>query len=228
MLRWHHPVLGWIVPSEFIPIAEETGKIRAINHYVLRKAMQQQARWAAQGHEISVAVNISPLEFKHAKFIPLIKNQLKAYGCNPDKLELELTESVLMTDNDDIQSTLAELSEMGLKISLDDFGSGYSNLGYLQKFPFNSIKIDRSFLDAGKISPVVELIIGLGKELSLNVIVEGVETEYQRDYLIRLGCHQLQGFLFAEPMDTALTTQFLNEQGSICNAWTKPKHTTLA
>ena len=216
LLRWNHPLLGWIEPEEFITVAEETGRIGAVTQYVLRKALLQQVYWSKLGYDVSVAVNVSPMEFQRPEFASLIKNSLEMTGCNPERLELEITESVLMIDGDEIQATLAELSNMRVKLSLDDFGSGYSNLGYLQKFPLDSIKIDRSFLDAGAISPVIELIIGVGKKLSLNVVVEGVETKRQRDFVVKHGCHQLQGFLFARPMDSKRMTKYLFDEIDNC------------
>ena len=219
LLRWNHPLLGWIEPDEFITVAEETGRIGAVTQYVLQKALLQQVCWSKLGYDVSVAVNVSPLEFHRPEFVSLIKKSLEMTGCNPERLELEITESVLMIDGDDIQATLAELSNMRVKLSLDDFGSGYSNLGYLQKFPLDSIKIDRSFLDDGAISPVIELIIGVGKKLSLNVVVEGVETARQRDFVVKHGCHQLQGFLFARPMDSKHMTKYLSEERKKCKSW---------
>ena len=223
LLRWKHPSLGWIAPEIFIKIAEETGKIGAITQYVLQRALSQQTRWSKQGFDVSVAVNVSPLEFQRPEFVSLVKRSLSMSGCNPEKLELEITESVLMIDSDDIQSALSELSDMRVKLSLDDFGSGYSNLGYLQKFPLNSIKIDRSFLDGGAISPVIELIIGVGKKLSLSVVVEGVETARQRDVVMRHGCDQMQGFLFAMPMESASMTDYLSKDSCRSRRWSSKK-----
>ena len=219
LLRWNHPLLGAIAPTEFITVAEETGRIGAVTQYVLCKALHQQSRWAQSGYDISVAVNVSPLEFHRPEFVSMVRESLDMSGCNPERLELEITESVLMIDSDDIQATLAELSDMRVKLSLDDFGSGYSNLGYLQKFPLDSLKIDRSFLDDGAISPVIELIIGVGQKLSLNVVVEGVETARQRDFLVKHGCDQMQGFLFAKPMDSSRMTNYLKCDRENAKGW---------
>ena len=220
LLRWNHSLLGWIAPELFIKVAEETGRISSITQYVLGIALSQQKSWSDQGYDVSVAVNVSPLEFYKPEFVSLVKRSLKASGCNPEKLELEITESVLMIDGNDTQSALSELSDMRVKLSLDDFGSGYSNLGYLQKFPLDSIKIDRSFLDSGAISPVIELIIGVGRKLDLSVVVEGVETVRQRDFVVRHGCHHMQGFLFAKPMDSTRMTHYLSQDINRSRHWT--------
>lgn len=217
--RWNHPALGWINPSEFISVAEEAGKIAEVTKYVLNEALTQQTLWAAEGHDICIAVNVSPLEFQHGEIVEVIRQALLSTGANPENLELEITESMLMTDSNTIQSVIAELHALRVKLSLDDFGSGYSNLGYLQKFPFDSIKIDRSFLCDSEISPVIDLIIGVGKKLSLKVIAEGVETQLQCDFLMEQGCHQLQGFLFGKPMDKVRATTFLNTNRDRKTRW---------
>ncbi|MFK7859780.1 MAG: putative bifunctional diguanylate cyclase/phosphodiesterase [Granulosicoccus sp.] len=219
--RWNHPSLGWICPSEFIAVAEETGKIGEVTRYVLHEALSQQAIWSSDGHDICMAVNVSPFEFRHGNIVAVIRQALSCTGANPEQLELEITESMLMENSESIHSVISELHAMRVKLSLDDFGSGYSNLGYLQKFPFDSIKIDRSFLCDGEISPVIDLIIGVGNKLSLKVIAEGVETQLQRDFLMQQGCHQLQGFLFAKPMDKGRATTFLNSRRKSKAKWPK-------
>lgn len=219
LLRWNHPVLGWISPSDFIAVAEESGRIGDVTTYVLHEALRQQSHWSSQGHDIAVAVNVSPLEFRAGDLVSRVEKALAATENKAQNLELEITESMLMTDSELIQKTLGDLHQLGVKLSLDDFGSGYSNLGYLQKFPFDSIKIDRSFLCDGAISPVVDLIIGVGKKLSLQVIAEGVETARQRDFLVKHGCDQLQGFLFAKPLNVSMATRFLHSQKKDRDCW---------
>jgi len=219
--RWQHPSLGWISPSEFIAIAEEAGTIAEVTEYVLHEALTQQALWAADGHDICIAVNVSPLEFRHGNIVEVIREALRVTGVRPENLELEITESMLMEDCQSIQKVIADLHAMGVKLSLDDFGSGYSNLAYLQRFPLDSIKIDRSFLCNGGISPVIDLIIGVGNKLSLKVVAEGVETQLQSDFLMRQGCDQLQGFLFAKPMDKVDATTFLEGKRDNKTQWLK-------
>lgn len=209
LVRWNHASLGWIPPEDFITVAEETGMIGDITRQVLDQAMRQQMIWSAQGHDIRVAINVSPMEFRRGDFDAVVRDALHASSCKPQNIELEITETMLMADSGSVQQILAGLTSLGVKLSIDDFGSGYSNLGYLQKFPLDSIKIDRSFLDNGGISPVIELIIGVAKTLSLKVVAEGVETLDQRDYLIAHGCDQLQGFLLGKPMSSHLATDFL-------------------
>ncbi|MFK7993928.1 MAG: putative bifunctional diguanylate cyclase/phosphodiesterase [Granulosicoccus sp.] len=219
--RWKHQTLGWICPAEFISIAEEAGKIGELTQFVMQEALKQQVVWAADGHDICMAVNVSPLEFRHGDFVSVVKQALNSTGAKPEKLELEITESMLMEDTTTIQKVIADLHALRVKISLDDFGSGYSNLGYLQKFPLDSIKIDRSFLCNGEISPVIDLIVGVGNKLSLKVVAEGVETKLQRDFLVRQGCDQLQGFLFAKPMDKDRATTYLNDERKRKSGWLK-------
>ncbi len=210
LLRWEHPVLGWVPPEDFITVAEETGMISDITRQVLHHSMVQQTLWSAQGHDIPVAINVSPVEFRRGDFDSVVRDALQLTDCRAQNIELEITETMLMADGDSVQQILAGLTSLGVKLSIDDFGSGYSNLGYLQKFPLDSIKIDRSFLEDGGISPVVELIIDVARTLSLTVVAEGVETTEQRNFLIAHGCDQLQGFLFSEPLDRHRATDFLH------------------
>ncbi len=209
LLRWNHPKVGPISPEQFIAVAEETGKVGDITRYVLHEALRQQSQWAAAGYDITMAVNVSPLEFRRGDIVAMVRHALATSGCKPQKLKLEITESMLMTDSTEILDKLGELHHLNVKLSLDDFGSGYSNLGYLQRFPLDSIKIDQSFLPNGTVSPVVDLIIGVGKKLSLTVVAEGVETRRQRDFLMEHGCHQLQGFLFSKPLPEPEATVLL-------------------
>lgn len=219
LLRWNHPTLGWIPPTEFIEVAEESSMIGDVTRYVLHTALAQQARWVTLGHDICIAVNVSPLDFHCEHFVAQVRQALDETGCKPEFLELEITESMLMSDSVATNSTLSELSALGVRLSLDDFGTGYSNLGYLQRFPLDSIKIDSSFLSDGAISPVIDLIIGVGKKLSLKVVAEGVETCDQRDALVQLGCHQLQGFLFSMPLAEPEATAFLNHRELSGSQW---------
>ena len=219
LIRWEHPTMGWIPPLDFITVAEETGMIGEITELVLYEAMRQQTIWSTYGHAVSVAVNVSPFEFRRGDFAAVVRDALRATGCPPELVELEITESMLMADSDTVQSILASLTALGVKLSIDDFGSGYSNLGYLQKFPLDSLKIDQSFLSDGEISPVIELIIGIGKTLGLTVVAEGVETAAQSEFLSTHGCDQLQGFLFSKPMNHQHATQFLQAHAERNKHW---------
>ncbi|WP_169727404.1 putative bifunctional diguanylate cyclase/phosphodiesterase [Granulosicoccus antarcticus] len=219
LIRWEHPTLGWVSPTDFIAVAEETGMIGEITQLVLYEAMRQQTRWAAEGYEVSVAVNVSPVEFRQGDFVAIVREALSVTGCCSKFVELEITESMLMADSSTIQTILASLTSLGVRLSIDDFGSGYSNLGYLQKFPLDSLKIDRTFLSDGEISPVIDMIIGIARTLCLTVVAEGVETIEQREFLIAHGCDQLQGFLFAKPLQELHATQFLKTYAEPGNRW---------
>lgn len=226
LIRWNHPELGWVPPTELVAIAEETGMIGDITQLVLKTAMKQQAVWSEQGCPVTVAINVSPAEFRRDDLVDSVRTALLTTGADPHFVELEITESMLMNDTGSVHSTLGSLKSLGVKLVIDDFGSGYSNLGYLQKFPLDSIKIDQSFLNDGEISPVVKLILEVGKTLSLTVVAEGVENIAQRDFLIGHGCDQLQGFLFSCAMDSPGATQFLMAYKGEFDAW--PKKALLA
>ena len=219
LLRWVHPTLGSVSPTEFVAVAEESGCISLLTNYVLTKALLQQQRWMQEGYDISVSVNVSSSEFVNGEIVSIVNQALDVTGCRPRKLELEITESMLLNDCETVHATLTTLHAMGVKLSVDDFGTGYSNLGYLQQYPLDSIKIDRSFLARGEVSPVIDLIIGVGKKLSLKVIAEGVETHHQRKVLQQHGCHQMQGFLFAKPMNAVSMSATLARSISDGDSW---------
>lgn len=219
LLRWQHPDLGWVNPEEVVAVAEQVGKIGEITAYMLRGALLQQSYWSRCGHPISVAVNVSPTEFSQGDIVDAVVKALEVTKGDPEKLELEITESMFMNDNESVQRQLDELHAMGIKLSLDDFGIGYSNLGYLQKFPLDCLKIDRSFLSDGEISPVLDLIVGVGRKLSLSVVAEGVETQIQRDFLVRKGCHRLQGFFFSRPVPHHSATALLEQSRKTRLKW---------
>jgi diguanylate cyclase (GGDEF)-like protein/PAS domain S-box-containing protein len=205
LIRWRDPLRGEISPAEFIPVAEESGFIIAIGDWVLEQAVQQAADWLRQGWRMQVAVNVSALQFQQINFVDTVAQALKASGLPPSLLELELTESILLRDAEEALCRLESLAELGVCMSIDDFGTGYSSLGYLKRFPIQRLKIDRSFVkglpadesDAG----IVNAVIQMGRALRLHVIAEGVETDAQRDFLMRAGCHEFQGFLYAPALD---------------------------
>ena len=201
LIRWNHPVQGMINPSELISIAEETGLIVQIGEWVLRKACQEAANWPRQ---IAVAVNLSPVQFKDAQLSEVIQRALDASGLAANRLELEITESVLLQSSDDRLALLHELRASGIRIALDDFGTGYSSLGYLRSFLFDKIKIDRCFVsdvDTNKDSVViVNAIINLADGLGMTTTAEGVETVEQLAALRAFGCSNVQGYLFSRPL----------------------------
>jgi diguanylate cyclase (GGDEF)-like protein len=200
LLRWHHPVQGFVSPLDFIPVAEETGMIVPIGEWVLRTACIEAATWSA---DLTIAVNLSPVQFKHGDIIATLQAALAASGLRPDRLELEITESVFLRDTVGTMKALHQLRAMGIGVSLDDFGTGYSSLSYLHSFPFNKIKIDQSFvrdLMTNKESmSIVGAVTGLGTSLGIKTTAEGVETLEQLNKLRAKGCTEGQGYFFSRP-----------------------------
>jgi diguanylate cyclase (GGDEF)-like protein len=200
LLRWHHPVRGLVSPLDFISVAEETGMIVAIGEWVLRTACFEAENWPA---DINIAVNLSPIQFKKNGLVATVQAALAASGLRPDRLELEITESVLLRDNADTLSALHQLRAMGIGMALDDFGTGYSSLSYLHNLPFNKIKIDQSFvrdLMSNRDSmSIVRAVIGLGQSLGMKTTAEGVETAEQLNRLREENCDEVQGYFFSRP-----------------------------
>ena len=200
LLRWNHPVRGLVSPGEFVPIAEETGCIIPLGEWVLRRACHEAVNWPAN---IKVAVNLSPLQLKNKNFVDLVVNVLANSGLPADRLQLEITETVMMQNTFNTLATLQKLRGLGVQIALDDFGTGYSSLSYLRSFPFDKIKIDRSFVQDLSTSrepiAIVHAVAGLAKSLNMVSTAEGVETQEQRDALQSLGCVEMQGYLFSRP-----------------------------
>ena len=200
LLRWRHPERGDVSPAEFIPIAEETGLIVQLGEWVLRSACAEAAKWPA---DIRVAVNLSPAQFTHGNLVSAVINALAATGLPPDRLELEITESVFLDKSDRNFAVLDQLHSLGVRISMDDFGTGYSSLSYLHRFPFDKIKIDKSFIDDIATKPkslaIVRAIIEMARALGMSTTAEGVETLGQLAELSTLGCTHIQGYLFSKP-----------------------------
>jgi diguanylate cyclase (GGDEF)-like protein len=199
LLRWTHATRGAMPPATFIPVAEQMGLMDALGAFVLRRALSEAKRWPG----LYVAVNLSPLQVRDASIVELVRSALVESGVPPSRLMLEITEGVLIDNPDEMLKRIEDLHALGVRIALDDFGSGYSNLGYLQRFPLDKLKIDRSFVNAlGNSSSggvIVQAIVALGRALGLSVLAEGVETEQQRVLLRLAGCDEMQGFLFARP-----------------------------
>jgi diguanylate cyclase (GGDEF)-like protein/PAS domain S-box-containing protein len=205
LVRWQHPSRGLVLPGEFIPLAEETGLIVEVGQWVLDSACAQLARWARDpAHEhLEIAVNISARQFHQKDFVERIRASLAASGARPTRLKLELTESVVLANVEEVVSRMAQLHGLGVRFSLDDFGTGYSSLSYLKRLPLDQIKIDQSFIRDIVVDPndaaIVEAILAMCRTLGLQVIAEGVETEAQRDFLVRNGCTAFQGYFFGRP-----------------------------
>jgi diguanylate cyclase (GGDEF)-like protein len=212
LLRWNHPALGSIPPAVFIPIAEETGLIGPIGNFVLHQACQQAAAFRSAGLDLIVSINISGRQLADPALLGQVTAALATAGIDPHLICLELTESVLMSDPARTASTLRALKVLGLSISIDDFGTGYSSLAYLNQFPADELKIDRSFIDditgTGETRTLVAAMIAMGIALGLDVVAEGVETEAQAEALRDLNCERAQGYLFARPQSaTAVTSR---------------------
>jgi diguanylate cyclase (GGDEF)-like protein len=206
LIRWNHPRRGLLCPDEFIPVAEETGLILPMGNWVLETACAQIATWA-QGKEtadLAVSVNISALQLRQPEFVEQVLAALDRTGADPQRLALELTESMLVDNIEDVIAKMSALKSHGLRFSLDDFGTGYSSLTYLKRLPLDQLKIDRSFvrdiLADDSSGAIARTIISLSQAMGLSVIAEGVETEGHREFLANLGCHTFQGYLFSRPV----------------------------
>jgi predicted signal transduction protein with EAL and GGDEF domain len=201
LIRWDHPVRGLVSPADFIPIAEDTGLIISIGEWVLRTACLEAMAWP---RDIGVAVNLSAVQFRGGHLLEAVQGALEVSGLAPSRLELEITESVLLQNSDDRLALLHRLRALGVRIALDDFGTGYSSLSYLRSFPFDKIKIDRCFISDVTTNRdsrvIVSTVIGLGAGLGVTITAEGVETAEQLEILRDEGCAQVQGELFSRPL----------------------------
>ncbi|HEX7683994.1 MAG TPA: sensor domain-containing phosphodiesterase [Trinickia sp.] len=205
LIRWHHPVHGFVPPSTFIPLAESIGLINYLGNWVLKIACMQLVRWDSQGIALQyVAVNVSPQQFRDPRFIQNVRDALNLTGVKADRLVFEITESLLMQDPTHATLLLEQLTELGIRFAVDDFGTGYSSLAYLQRFPLAKLKIDRSFVENLLTSrndrAIVSAVVGLAQTLELELVAEGVETEAQRELLTAMGCDHIQGWLVCKAL----------------------------
>jgi diguanylate cyclase (GGDEF)-like protein len=216
LVRWHHPDRGVVSPAEFIPLAESTGLIVPLGRWVLREAMAQARRWEEQGIDIGIAVNLSAVQFRHPGLVRAVTDALRAAEIEPSKLTLEITETVVMEDLDVAVAAMGDLGCLGVNFALDDFGQGYSSLGYLKAFPLKTVKIDRSFVrslvDSPEDQAIVRSVVSLSRELGMTVIAEGVETSEQVDAVRRLGCDEVQGYFYAPPVPADEIVRMTREQ----------------
>src|SRR5262249_26936341 len=200
LVRWIHPARGFVSPAEFIPLAEESGLIVEMGEWILREACREAASWKKP---LQIAVNLSPVQFLHGDLVGLVHSILLETGLMPGRLELEITEGVLIRDFERSLSLLRRLKALGVRIAMDDFGSGYSSLSYLQSFPFGKIQIDRAFIMNLGVSPqsaaIVRAVIGLGHGLDVPIVAEGVETGDQLAFLAEERCDQVQGYYIGKP-----------------------------
>ena len=205
LIRWRDAELGDISPGEFIPVAEESGFIVAIDRWVMREAAQQAVAWRATGLDLVMSVNVSALQFRQPGFVDGVADALRHAGLPADGLELELTESILIQDAEDAMQRLQALAQLGVRLAIDDFGIGYSSLAYLKRFPIGRLKIDRSFISGlpheASDAAIVQAIVSMGRAMNLQIVAEGVENEAQRAFLEEAGCDMYQGYLFAPALD---------------------------
>jgi diguanylate cyclase len=218
LVRWRHPVHGIIPPLEFIGIAEERGMIIQLGEWVIRRACLDAAKWSS----VTVACNVSAIQFRQPDFVQSVSDALSDINFDPARLELELTESIVVADADQAEASMVDLRAMGVKLALDDFGTGYSSLIYLRRFAFDKIKLDKSFLDSledtGESAILVHSVVHLGRALGLTVTAEGVETEEQQRFLQAVGCHLLQGYLFSKPVTAAQMDEMLKKEDPFAQA----------
>lgn len=219
LIRWNHPEMGLIHPGEFIPIAEQSGLIMEIGDWVITESCRSGKRWQdITSSEFSIAVNISSIQFSRADLLGRIKGALQESGLSPQSLELELTETLLIDNNDTIKESLEQLRDLGVVLSIDDFGTGYSNLGYLKAFDVSVLKIDRSFiskiLSSDHDRVIVEAIMQVATQLDLRVVAEGVENRDVAEALLELGCDMAQGYYWSEPLNAGEFEKFLTRKNA--------------
>jgi EAL domain-containing protein (putative c-di-GMP-specific phosphodiesterase class I) len=217
LLRWQTSPSSMIPPTEFIPVAEQTGQIIPIGQWVLEQACRQARHWHEAGlGQVRMAVNLSPCQFRHGNLVRAVATVLNHTGFPPESLELEITEGILMDDPERAERIMRELCELGVAFAVDDFGTGYSSLGYLKHFPLQRLKIDRTFVMDCCGNPqdraIVDSIIGLAHNLGLDVVAEGVECDEQRQFLQAHGCDIAQGYLFSRPLPTAAMVEWFANQ----------------
>ncbi|WP_424363028.1 EAL domain-containing protein [Methylocystis parvus] len=209
LCRWRHPTRGDIPPSVFIPIAEETGMIAALGEFVLRQACSDARNWPG----VIVSVNVSPQQFEAARFPDIVRGVLTETGLEPTRLELELTENLLISDLDLAGAKMRALQETGVRLALDDFGAGHSSLNYLLSLPFDKLKIDRLFvskIETGAASAaIIHAIVSIGRALGMHVTAEGIETAEQQQFLRIAGVHSFQGFRFSRPIEAVAISERL-------------------
>lgn len=219
--RWQHPEFGIISPNEFIPVAERTGLIIPLTLWVLHQSLLQCRAWKEMGIDINIAVNLSMWNLEEQEFPNQIQGLLKSVGVPAERLELEITESAIMVDPQQVMQTLRYIKDLGVRFTIDDFGTGYSSLAYLKKLPVSGIKIDKSFVQNMEIdrdnAVIVRSIVDLGHNLGLNVVAEGVETSDSNEMLKTFHCDEAQGFYYSRPIPAYAITDFLKHPSMIFN-----------
>ena len=218
LVRWQHPERGLLYPGDFLPLAEETRLVGKLSEQVIDQACRDVGRWISSGHsDLRLAVNLSPSQVEHPRFVETLMNRVAAHNFPADNLEIEITENVIMNDLEQISRKLKELAATGVRIAIDDFGTGYSSLNYLHRLPIHTLKVDQSFVKAIRSGEdgacIVNAIIAMAHGLKLEIVAEGVETDDQLAYLKSLGCHQVQGFFYGPARPAADITRLLAKDG---------------
>jgi EAL domain-containing protein (putative c-di-GMP-specific phosphodiesterase class I) len=215
LIRWRSPSRGIVQPDDFIPLLEETGLIVQVGQWVLREACRQAVAWHAAGYEIGIAVNVSARQLDTDEFVSVVADALQRSGLDPSALTLEITETTLMGNAEEMADQLAQARRLGVRIAIDDFGTGYSSLAYLQRFPVDALKIDRSFISRMTRDPegetLIRTLIQLGKSLAIETLAEGIEQSCELSLLREERCDSGQGFLFARPLDVDACEPFLRD-----------------
>jgi EAL domain-containing protein (putative c-di-GMP-specific phosphodiesterase class I) len=218
LLRWHHPTRGMVPPDEFIPYAQESGLIIPIGEWVIKQACRQAGEWHSAGFPLSVSINVSVRQFEQKNLFGLFSNALAEYHFPADKLVVEITEQMFLENTENNLQQISELKNTGIRISLDDFGVGYSSLSYIVRFAPHYLKIDRSFVsrisEAKEHDEMVNAIIGLGKIIPMKIVGEGIEVESQRDFLASRGCDLGQGYLFSRPLPQEKFIELLHNRST--------------
>jgi EAL domain-containing protein (putative c-di-GMP-specific phosphodiesterase class I) len=222
LLRWAHPTRGLVSPAEFIPLLEAADLMHIVGQFVLREAIAQAAHWQQTqliDERFKVSINVSPQQFRHENFTQIVRDIVTEQGIDPNMLDLEITEGMIIDDIDHTVASMNELRAMGLHFSIDDFGTGYSNLNYLKQLPLDALKVDQSFVRNIQHDPndtaIVRTILAMAAQLNLNTVAEGVETEAQLTLLRDMGCHVFQGYLYSPPILPVEFEQLLNKQKKV-------------
>jgi EAL domain-containing protein (putative c-di-GMP-specific phosphodiesterase class I) len=214
LIRWRHPARGVVQPEEFVPLLEETGMIVEVGGWVLRQACRQGAAWRAEGYPVGLAVNVSAVQLEWEGFVEEVREAVTEAGLDPRALTLEITESAIMNEDEETARCLARVRELGVRVAIDDFGAGYSSLKYLQRFPVDTLKIDRSFISRLAQEPdgeeLIRTLLRLGKSLSIETFAEGIEQSSVLSLLREERCDSGQGFLFATPLEAGACGPFLS------------------
>jgi diguanylate cyclase (GGDEF)-like protein len=215
LLRWHHPERGIMQPDDFVPLLEDTGLITEVGGWVVQEACRQAARWQSAGHKVGIAVNVAPRQLEREEFVAELSEALDEAGLPPGELTIEITETAIMSTAEEMAVRLGKIKELGVRVAIDDFGTGYSSLAYLQRFPVDALKIDRSFIarlrEGREGETLIRTLIQLGESLSIETLAEGIEHARELSLLQKERCDAGQGFLFARPLEGDACEQFLRE-----------------